>query len=88
MEDPPNLLQRLFEGHARLKARIHSARFPIKSKAGLFAMGCVYFVTPVIGGYFLMDWATSVARKNLGANGEKLLESKARWEAEGRRRDV
>jgi hypothetical protein len=83
MDDPgPSRLERLLEAHARLKKRIHSFRAPIKSKAGLFAMGCVYLSVPVVAGYFVMEWSNGAARRNLGEHGELLLARKREWEAQ------
>jgi hypothetical protein len=68
-------------GFAALKARIHAARFPIKSRAGLAGMGLLYFTIPLVAGYFVMRWTDDVARANLGERGEKLLAAKAAWGA-------
>jgi hypothetical protein len=59
------------EGHEKLKKRIHSFRIPL-SPRGQMMMKWVYFITPVIGGYYLMQWAFRQADKNIGVNGEKL----------------
>jgi hypothetical protein len=35
-------------------------------------MGVVYFIVPVIGGMYVMEWAKGKATVNLGPNAEKL----------------
>jgi hypothetical protein len=75
-------LQRLAEAHGRLKARVHAYRAPIKSRFGLFAVGCVYFTVPLVVGYFVFHWSEGVRDSNLGTAGarrDKLLAAKARW---------
>ena len=71
--------------HEALKRRIHGFRLPIKSRAGRFAMGCVYFLTPIVAGYGIMNLTNLIARENLGAVGvrEKLLALKAAREGRG-----
>ncbi len=64
-----------------LKERIHAFRMPIRSRAGLFAMGCFYFVIPLVAGKLIMDATTTIAAENNGARGEKLLAAKAAWAA-------
>lgn len=71
-----DFLRDLNRRHEELKHRIHSFRMPL-SPAGQRFMAFVYFCVPVVGGYFIMDWATSQAEKNLGKNGEKLRALKA-----------
>lgn len=75
-------LQRLAEAHGRLKARIHAYRAPIKSRYGLFAVGCVYFTVPLVVGHFVFQWSEGVRDSNLGtaeARRDKLLAAKVRW---------
>jgi hypothetical protein len=75
--------EELSERHERLKKRIHAMRFPIKSRAGRFAMGCVYFFTPLIGGYYIMRWSEGIRDRNLGVQREKLLAAQEKWAADG-----
>lgn len=74
----------LAEKHHNLKTRIHKFRAPIKSKLGLFAVGCFYFSVPLIGGYILMNLTGLVRDYNLGSEGkrEKLIEAQKRWKKE------
>ncbi|CAM9679589.1 unnamed protein product, partial [Heterosigma akashiwo] len=44
------------DAHERLKTRIHNYRLPL-SPAGQKAMGLIYFTIPVVGGYYIMQWA-------------------------------
>jgi hypothetical protein len=39
-----------------LKHKIHNTRFPIKDKRILFAVQCLYFITPVVLGCALMEF--------------------------------
>ena len=55
--------RRFAEAHKRLKDRIHNFRIPL-GPAGLFGMGCVYFATPVIIGYYVMEYCADVAANN------------------------
>jgi hypothetical protein len=64
-------LRDLSERHERLKERIHNTRIPL-SPAGQRIMKVVYFLIPVVGGYYVMQLAIAQSHKNLGANGEKL----------------
>jgi hypothetical protein len=58
--------------HEQLKKFVHEGmRYPLPP-AGQYAMGFVYFMTPVVGGYFVMQWAMRKANDNIGENGEKL----------------
>ncbi|KAJ1442099.1 hypothetical protein B484DRAFT_342882 [Ochromonadaceae sp. CCMP2298] len=50
--------------HEELKKRIHAFRIPL-SPAGQRVMGFVYFSIPVIGGYYIMQWAISQSERNL-----------------------
>ncbi|ETW03345.1 hypothetical protein H310_04836 [Aphanomyces invadans] len=52
------------DAHERLKKRIHSTRIPLGPK-GKAVMTVVYFTTPIICGYFVMQWAQSKAEVNL-----------------------
>jgi len=35
-------------------------------------MGCIYFSVPVVGGYFVMQWAIAKSHDSIGPNGERL----------------
>ena len=67
-------LEDLLLAHQRLKARIHGARLPIRTRGGRFAMGVVYFTTPILIGYGLMQWSNARRDVNLGPNREALSE--------------
>lgn len=63
------------ERHERLKKYVHTAwRVPLP-KWGQFAMGCLYFTIPVVGGWNVMQWAISRSHQSIGPKGE-LLEIK------------
>ncbi len=68
--------------HEDLKKRIHSFRIPIRSRAGRFLMGCIYFTTPLVVGYNVMRASDWIRDRNLGGDErrEKLVEAKRRWE--------
>mmetsp|Transcript_25898 Transcript_25898/g.38366 ORF Transcript_25898/g.38366 Transcript_25898/m.38366 type:complete len:144 (+) Transcript_25898:175-606(+) len=60
------------ERHERVKKYVHTAwRMPLP-KWGQFAMGCVYFSVPVVGGWQVMQWAIGKAHKSIGPKGEYL----------------
>ena len=61
-----DFLRDLGRRHGELKRRIHATRVPLGPR-GQVVMGLVYFSLPVIGGYFVMDWATSRADRKWGA---------------------
>ncbi|RHY91356.1 hypothetical protein DYB37_003629 [Aphanomyces astaci] len=54
----------IVDAHERLKKRIHSTRIPLGPK-GKAVMTAVYFTTPIVCGYFVMQWAQSKAEVNL-----------------------
>ena len=56
-------LSRFAQSHERLKKRIHKLRIPL-GPAGRFGMGCMYFATPIIFGYFVMEYCAEVAANN------------------------
>lgn len=58
--------------HRRFVKRVHAFRIPL-SPAGQRVAQVVYFSLPVIGGYFIMDWATSKAREEIefGGGGDR-----------------
>ena len=50
-----------WQAHAaqeRLKHKIHNTRIPL-SRNGRIVAGCVYFSVPIVGGYYVMQWANS-----------------------------
>ena len=57
--------------HTALKERIHAFRIPLP-KWGQRVMGFVYFTIPVIGGYYVMQYAIGQSEVNIGARGEKV----------------
>ena len=61
-----DFLRDLGRRHGELKKRIHATRVPLGAR-GQVIMGLVYFSIPVIGGYYIMDWATSRADRKWGA---------------------
>lgn len=76
-------LEEIAARHDALKKRIHAFRVPIKSRLGLFGMGCIYFTTPLVAGWFLMQWSNGIRDTNLGSDDrrQKLLEAKQKWES-------
>lgn len=46
-------------------------RYPLP-RWGQYAMGCFYFTIPVVGGWYVMQWAISKSVDEIGARGEKL----------------
>jgi hypothetical protein len=74
-------LVELVEAHERLKKRVHAYRLPIASKWGRTAMGCIYFLTPCVAGYLIMNASNRVRDANLGREGEreKLLQMRDNW---------
>ena len=60
------------ERHQRVQKYVHTAwRMPLP-KWGQFAMGCIYFSIPVVGGWHVMQWAIGEAHKSIGPKGEYL----------------
>jgi len=65
-------LRGFHQKHERLKKAVHEGfRYPLP-KWGRVAMGCVYFMIPVVGGYYVMQWAISKSHESIGPHGEKL----------------
>jgi hypothetical protein len=64
---------RIFQDrHERLKSYIHSGfRYPLP-RYGQILMGMVYFTIPVVGGWYVMQWAISKSHHSIGLHGEKL----------------
>jgi hypothetical protein len=50
-------------------------RVPLPA-AGRRFMGVVYFVTPIIGGYYVMQWAIAKSHASIGVHGEFLPTTK------------
>ena len=40
----------------RLKHKIHNTRIPIKDKRVMVLVQCLYFFSPIVGGYYFMQW--------------------------------
>jgi hypothetical protein len=66
-----SFLKSLSARHTALKERIHAFRIPLPPM-GQKIMGFIYSVIPVVGGYYVMQWAQSRAVVNIGERGEKL----------------
>ena len=62
----------LHQRHERIKTAVHTAwRFPLPP-AGRAVMGLVYFTIPVVGGWYVMQWAISKSHDSIGERGELL----------------
>jgi len=57
--------------HERLKKQIHGTRIPL-SKNGIRIMKVVYFTTPIVAGYYVMQWAQTQAQKNLAIDNDEI----------------
>lgn len=58
--------------HESIKNYIHNGfRYPLP-RWGRVVMGFVYFCTPVIGGWYLVQWSISKSHEIIGKDGEKL----------------
>jgi predicted secreted protein len=67
-----NALRSFHERHEKIKHTVHTAwRIPLP-KYGQIIMGCVYFTIPVVGGWYVMQWAISKSVDSIGPRGEKL----------------
>lgn len=67
-----NTIEQLHDRHERLKNTIHNGfRVPLP-RYGQFLMGVVYFTIPVVGGWYIMQWAISKSHHSIGLHGEKL----------------
>lgn len=65
-------LQAFQRRHKQLQRTVHEGfRYPLP-KWGRTVMGGVYFVLPVIGGYYVMQWAISKSHASIGEHGERL----------------
>lgn len=66
-------LRTFHEKHEKLKHTVHTAwRYPLP-KWGQYAMGCFYFTIPVVGGWYVMQWAISKSVDEIGEHGELQL---------------
>lgn len=64
--------QQFVERHERLKHTIHTTlRYPLPPW-GRAIMGFVYFTIPVVGGWYVMQWAISKSHASIGVQGERL----------------
>jgi hypothetical protein len=61
------MLSEFLRRHRELKERIHAFRLPL-SRPALAVARVVYFTTPILAGYFLMQWVGLVRDKNLDGN--------------------
>jgi len=60
------------QNHERLKKTVHEGfRYPLP-KWGRIVMGGVYMTLPIIGGYYVMQWAISKSHDSIGQYGERL----------------
>ena len=65
-------LHQLHVRHERLKTAIHEGwRYPLP-RWGRVVMGCIYFSLPVIGGWYVMQWAIGKSHASIGIDGEYL----------------
>ncbi|KAL7536865.1 hypothetical protein ACHAXR_007443 [Thalassiosira sp. AJA248-18] len=72
METLTRALRSFHEKHEKIKNTVHTAwRYPLP-KWGQYAMGCFYFTIPVVGGWYVMQWAISKSVDEIGERGEKL----------------
>jgi hypothetical protein len=77
----------LQDRHERLKNTIHNGfRYPLP-RYGQILMGMVYFTIPVVGGWYIMQWAISKSHHSIGLYGEK-LPNQSRIEGLGDKRVV
>jgi hypothetical protein len=60
-----SFFSRIVKGHQRLKERIHATRIPL-GRSGQVAMGLFYFFSPLVAGYFIMQWTNGIAERNTG----------------------
>jgi hypothetical protein len=67
-----DFFRKLNQRHERLKNWVHEGwRVPLPPW-GQKAMGFVYFCIPVVGGYYVMQWAIGKSHKSIGPRGELL----------------
>lgn len=63
---------RIHQGHERIKKAVHEGmRIPLP-RWGQRVMALVYFSTPILGGYAVMQWAIGKSHASIGPNGEFL----------------
>mmetsp|Transcript_37495 Transcript_37495/g.90443 ORF Transcript_37495/g.90443 Transcript_37495/m.90443 type:complete len:144 (-) Transcript_37495:121-552(-) len=78
MEALSRALQTFHEKHEKIKHTVHNTwRYPLP-KWGRYAMGCIYFTVPVVGGWYVMQWAISKSVDEIGERGEKLQQKELR----------
>lgn len=53
--------------HKAFVKRVHAFRIPLSPRGRAIAQ-IVYFSVPIIGGYFIMDWATNKAKEEIQYN--------------------
>jgi hypothetical protein len=65
-------LRKLMQGHERVKNYVHTAfRYPLPPVGRQF-MGFVYFLVPVVSGWYIMQWAIRQSHASIGERGEHL----------------
>jgi len=65
-----NAYLKFHDRHERLKNYVHNGfRVPLPPW-GRAVMGFVYFSLPVIGGYYVMQWAISKSHEEIGERGK------------------
>ncbi|GKY94649.1 hypothetical protein MPSEU_000430400 [Mayamaea pseudoterrestris] len=68
-----SILSNISASHNRFKHAVHTQfRIPIQSKYGRWAMGFVYMTIPIVGGYYVMQWAIGKSHESIGERGELL----------------
>lgn len=60
-----DFIRRAIDYHQKLKHKIHSTRIPL-GPAGRIGMGVFYLVSPVVAGYYIMQWTNKISERNLG----------------------
>mmetsp|Transcript_11309 Transcript_11309/g.24878 ORF Transcript_11309/g.24878 Transcript_11309/m.24878 type:complete len:144 (-) Transcript_11309:199-630(-) len=72
MEALTRALRSFHVKHEKIKHTVHTAwRVPLP-KWGQYAMGSFYFTIPIVGGWYVMQWAISKSVDEIGERGEKL----------------
>jgi hypothetical protein len=67
-----NYIHAFQRNHKAFQKWVHTSfRYELDEK-GQFAMKCVYFTTPIVGGWYLMDYCESVRVGYYGEQNEKL----------------
>jgi hypothetical protein len=65
-------LRKLMQRHEQFKNYVHTAfRYPLPPVGRQF-MGFVYFLVPVVSGWYIMQWAIGQSHASIGERGEHL----------------